>query len=587
VGEDSTHFGDEALQLLKFHGSYQQDHRDLRKGKDRHWMFMIRGRLPGGKMTPEQYLAVDAIADEYGDGTIRVTTRQTFQLYGIIKKNLRPTIRKINDSLITTFATCGDVVRNVMANPAPDVDGRQAKVQAFADELSDILLPATKAYHEIWLDGEILFSGADQTLNQPIDNHASGPRVNDIRLNDHPTPDQNTPSGLNDNGVQEYTASGNNGRNDKTNPSTEKDDLYSRHYLPRKFKIGVTVPRDNSIDLYTQDIGLVAIFNDRHEIEGFNIVIGGGMGMHHKKPETFPRLGDHLGYVRAGQIVDVIKGIVGIQRDFGNRENRKRARMKYLIEDIGIDAFYRELTDRIGFELEAFRPLPAFEPELYLGWHRQSDGKWFLGLSVENGRIKDDANLRLKTVLHLLVRDYRLEVRLTANHNILLTGISVDDKDQVDAILRAHGVLPGNELSNVLKFAMACPALPTCGLAITEAERVFPKVVRDLEKVITQLGLDDEQISVRMTGCPNGCARPYVADIGFVGRSLDKYTIFIGGNPAGTRLNQVYKDLVPLDELVSEVRPLLEHYSEYKLDRESFGDFWTRIGIKEAGQIPV
>jgi sulfite reductase (ferredoxin) len=526
---------------------------------------MIRGRLPGGKMTPSQYLAVDEIASRYGDGSIRITTRQTFQLYGIIKSDLKPTIREINRSLITTFATCGDVVRNVMASPAPDMDGRQAKVQAFASELSDILLPATNAYHEIWLDGEKYYNGEDEVET-------------DVKVEDV----EDVEDKVKTEAVAGIKAGDEAG---KQEPATREEPLYGRHYLPRKFKIGVTVPGDNSIDLYTQDIGMVAIFDSRNDIEGYNVVVGGGMGMHHKKPETFPRLGDHLGYVPASQIVDTVKGIVKVQRDLGNRENRKRARMKYLIDDIGIDAFRQELVKRTGIEPAPFRELPEFEPGLYLGWNRQSDGKWFLGISVENGRIRDDEHLRLKTVLRSLVQEFRIEIRLTANHNILLTGIDEKDRESIDLRLHDHGVLSPHELSNVLKYSIACPAMPTCGLAIAEAERVFPGVVRELEHALTELGLQDEQISVRMTGCPNGCARPYVADIGFVGRSLDKYTIFVGGNPAGTRLNTVFKDLVPLNDLVREVRPLLEHYKERKLGRESFGDFWSRTGIEEVGNL--
>jgi len=531
VDNDSSHFGKEAVQVLKFHGTYQQDNRDLREGRDRHYIFMIRGRLPGGKMSADQYLAIDEIADRYADGTLRVTTRQAFQLHGVIKDGLKKTLREINESLITTLGACGDIVRNVMATPAPDIDGRQAKVQAYADDLSDILLPASRAYHEIWLNGDKVFSGKEEIANG--------------------------------------------------------EPLYGRSYLPRKFKIGIALPRDNSIDVYTQDIGLVALFDDSNEIEGFDVIVGGGMGMHHRKPETFPRLGDHLGYVAKEKVVDLVKGIIEIQRDFGNRENRKQARMKYLIHDWGLDRFKTELTERIGFGLEPFRELPDFDLDLYLGWNRQSDGNWFLGLSIENGRIKDDGDLRLKTGLRAVVERYQPEVRLTPNHNVLLTDIGEEDKKGVEELLLEYGVLMGDELSNVIKYSMACPALPTCGLAITESERVLPDVIRELDGVIRELGIEDEKLSVRMTGCPNGCSRPYVADIGFVGRSRNKYTIFIGGDPSGTRLNREYKDLVPLEELVREVRPLLEHFKHNRSEGESFGDYWNRVGTEEVENIPA
>lgn len=533
VTNDEDHFSKDAIQVLKFHGTYQQDDRDKRKGRDRHYIFMIRSRTPAGKLTPDQYLAVDDISNDYADGTIRVTTRQAFQLHGVIKSELKQTIKEINESLITTLGACGDIVRNVMATPAPDIDGRQAKVQDFADDLSDILLPATKAYHEIWLDGDKIYSGKEEV----------------------------------------------------TNGTTEP--LYSNSYLPRKFKVGIALPGDNSVDLYTQDIGLVALFDDNNEIEGFNVVVGGGMGMHHRKPETFPRLGDHLGYITKDKVVEVVKGIIGIQRDYGNRKNRKQARMKYLIHDWGLDKFRNELIDRIGYDLDEFREIPKFELELYLGWHKQSDGNWFLGVSVENGRIKNEGDLKLKTALRKVVKEFRTEVRMTPNHNVILTDIPEDQKEPIEQIFREHGVALADEIPNAIKFSMACPALPTCGLAITESERALPAVIRDLNDVLEELELQDEKLSVRMTGCPNGCARPYVADIGFVGRSLDKYSIFIGGDPSGTRLNKEYKDMVPREELIHEVRPLLEHFKRERFESESFSDFWNRIGIEDLEEVPA
>ena len=520
---DEPFISKEAYQILKFHGSYQQDDRDLRKGRDRHWMFMIRGRVAGGRITANQYTAIDDIADRFGDQTIRATTRQTFQLYGIIKNELKSTLQDLNKAMISTVGACGDIVRNVMATPVPDIDGRQAQVQAFADQLSDELLPATNAYHEIWLDGEQVYSGRE---------------------------------------VVETS-----------------EPLYGKQYLPRKFKIGVALPGDNSIDLYTQDIGLVAIFDDQKKIIGYNLVIGGGMGMHHRKPNTFPRLGDHLGYINADRVLDVVKEIVAIQRDNGERKNRKVARMKYLVDRWGVEKFRDELESRLGYQLEPFRELPKFELDLYLGWNKQSDGKWFLGLSIENGRIKDDGQRQLKTGLRKTIEKFRPEVRFTPNHNLLLTNIREEDKTGVEEMLKSYGIVWGKEYSRLLRLSMACPAMPTCGLAITESERIFPELIRDLEEVINELGLEEENISVRMTGCPNGCARPYVADIGFVGQSLNKYSIFIGGDPSGTRLNKLYKELVPLEDLVDEVKPLLGQYSNDRNPGESFGDYYERVGI--------
>lgn len=527
---DEPFISKDAYQILKFHGSYQQDDRDLRKGRDRHWMFMIRGRIAGGKVTAEQYAAIDDIADKYGDHTIRATTRQTFQLYGIIKKELKSTMQDLNKSMISTVGACGDIVRNVMATPVPDIDGRQAQVQAFANRISDELMPATKAYHEIWLDGEKVYSGEEEAEIEP---------------------------------------------------------LYGDSYLPRKFKIGVALPGDNSIDLYTQDIGLVAIFDDHKTITGFNVVIGGGMGMNHRKAETFPRLGDHLGYVTADKVLEVVKEIVAIQRDNGERKNRRVARMKYLVDNWGVDKFRSELENRLGYELEAFRELPPFELDLYLGWNKQSDGNWFLGLSIENGRIKDTEERRLKAGLREVVDTFKTEVRFTPNHNLLLTNIPEKDKEGIEVLLRSHGVVWGEEYSNLLRYSMACPAMPTCGLAIAESERVFPEVIRNLETVINRLGLEDEKIAIRMTGCPNGCARPFVADVGFVGQSLNKYAIYLGGDPSGTRLNTLYKELVPLEELVSEITPVLEKYKQGRINGESFGDYLERTGIPQPEEAVV
>jgi len=518
--KDSSYFTKEGLQLLKFHGTYQQDDRDLRNGKDRFYMFMVRIRLPGGRMTSDQYLVHDEIADIYGNGTLRITTRQTFQFHGIIKDNLQKTIRGINNSLVTTLGACGDVVRNVMSNPAPDEDGKQLKIQKVADRLSRLLLPETKAYHELWLNGEKVYSNREEV--------------------------------------------------------SQTESLYGKAYLPRKFKIAITKPGDNSIDLYTQDIGLVAFFNEKNEIEGFDVIVGGGMGMNHRKLETYPRLGDHLGYIPCNKLIPLVTSIIEIQRDHGDRRNRKHARMKYLIDDWGFEIFKKEVENKSDFKLEPFKLLPEFTLNLYLGWHKQSDGNWYIGLPIENGRIKDDGKALVKTGLRNIIRKYNPEVRLTPNQNILLTNIEESDKGLIEDELKSFGIKLSEEQSNIVKYAMACPALPTCGLAITESERIFPGILRDLEKVVEDLGLENDKITVRMTGCPNGCSRPYVADIGFVGRSKNKYSVFIGGDTAGTRLNKKYKDLVDLEDLVDTVQPFLEEYASNHKNGESFSDYWNR-----------
>ncbi len=524
LDNDLDHISKTGLQLLKFHGSYQQDDRDLRKGGDRHYQMMVRTRLPGGGITGEQYLVLDEISEKYGNGAFRITTRQDIQLHGVLKSNLRTTINEINQSLLTTLGACGDVVRNVICNPAPTADGRQAKVQEYVNILSQLLRPETRAYHELWLDGEKVYSNREEV------------------------------------------------------PTVEP--IYGKTYLPRKFKIAITVPGDNSIGVYSNDIGLIAFFDEQENITGFNVAVGGGMGMTHNKPDTFPRLGDEFGYVPADRLIPMVKGIIGIQKDFGNRSDRRYARMKYLLHEWGVDRFRKELVKRTGFELEPFRTMPKFELELYLGWHKQPDGRWYLGINVENGRVKDDGSLRLKTGLREVIKKYRPNVRLTTNQSILLTDIDESHKEKVETALRSYGIAMEDELSNVLKYSMACPALPTCGLAVAESERVLPGVIRELERELEKLGLADEKLSVRMTGCPNGCARPYVADIAFVGRSLNKYSILVGGNPTGTRLNTKYKDLVELEDLVKTVVPLLEIYKQDRFEGETFGDYWNRVGLE-------
>jgi len=526
LGSELPNFSKKAYQLLKFHGTYQQDDRDKRDGKDKEHIFMVRCRIPGGGLTADQYLAHDDLATRYADNTLRITTRQTFQFHGVVKDNLKHTLKGINDALVTTLGACGDVVRNVMCNPAPSSDGLQQQVQRYANELSELLLPETNAYHETWLDGEKISNNRQEVKN-----------------NGEP--------------------------------------LYGSNYLPRKFKIGIATPKDNSIDVYTQDIGLIAI-PENGLIKGFNITVGGGMGMHHKKPETFPRLGDDMGYVPVDQLVPVVKAIIEVQRDFGDRKDRKQARMKYLIHQWGLDTFQKEVEKRLGSSLQAFKPLPEFEMDLYLGWGEQPDGNWYYGLSVENGRIKDTQDMKMKTGIRKAVEEFRTGIRLTANHDIIFTDIKQEEKEAFISRLKAHAIPLPEEKSNAVKYSMACPAMPTCGLAITESERALPSIIRDIEKELDNLGLQNETITVRMTGCPNGCARPYVADIGFVGRSLDQYSIFIGGDPAGTRLNSRFKDLVNKEELVQEIRPLLIRYKEQSRQNESFSDYWNRVGLEYA-----
>ena len=521
------HIDKDNIQILKSHGIYQQDDRDIRKqkGMDKEYSFMVRSRIAGGGLFASQYLAHDKISDTYGNSTLRLTTRQTIQLHGVIKGDLRKALSNLNDQMITAIGACGDIVRNIMCCPAPATDTAHQQIMELTRQLSDHLLPRSRAYHEIWIDGE-----------KQISTHEVDP---------------------------------------------EHEPLYGKNYLPRKFKIGVAWPGDNCVDVFTHDIGLIAVPDSLDRLAGFTVVAGGGMGMNHKKKETFPRLADPLAYVPLEKTRDVVTAIVAIQRDYGDRENRKHARFKYLVDEWGISKLCEELERRLGYTLDPPGEIDEMRPNLHLGWNRQSDDLWYLGLSVQNGRIADTPDVQMKTGLREIIKAYQTGVRLTPNQDILLTHIREADRHGIEEIIKKRNIPHAGTLTAVRKYSMACPALPTCGLAITEAERVFPDVIRKFEKELDDLGLGREEISIRMTGCPNGCSRPYVADIGIVGHSLNKYDIFIGGDIAGRRLNRLYKDLVELDQLVPAVQPLLKHFGENRINGELFSDFMARTNAFE------
>ena len=534
------HFNEAGKQLLKFHGIYQQRDRENRKAGEKRYSFMVRSRIPGGRLTASQYLAHDALADRFGNGTLRITTRQGLQIHGVIKTELRDTLRSIHDVLLTTLAACGDVVRNTMLSPVPATHPVHDAIETSIQRLAEALLPQTRAYHDVWLDGAKTYDGLAETANARPENAE--------RSNEREEP------------------------------------LYGAAYLPRKFKIGVAYPGDNSVDVYTQDIGLIAIA-DKETFLGCNILVGGGLGMTHKKPQTYPRLGSLIGFVPAERLIDVVRAIVTIQRDHGDRSNRRHARMKYLIDDWGIDRFVQELEKRLRYALDPPRQAEPLRNNLYLGWRKQLDGRWFYGISVENGRIRDANGLRLKSALRAVIEQLQPGVRLTPNHDVLLADIDEAARPEVEALLDAHGVSRPEALSLARKHAMACPALPTCGLALTEAERVMPTVIDRMEAELASLGLEQEIVSVRMTGCPNGCARPYVADIGLVGRSGDTYAVFLGGDPDGVRLNKLFRDLVPFDDIVPVLRPILRAFREERRDGEGFGSYCARIGNENLNQI--
>lgn len=521
LASDVSHFEHDDLQLLKFHGTYQQDDRDQRRereagGMEKAYSFMVRLALPAGVLTGDQYLAFDAIADQHANGTLRITTRQGFQFHGVLKGNLKATIAAVNHSLATTISACGDVQRNVMGCPAPLAGEAHELVRQAARDIAVALRPASRAYHEIWLDGERAVS------------------------------------------------------------TESEEPFYGDHYLPRKFKTAIALSTDNCVDIYAHDVGLVAVVAGGR-LTGFNVLVGGGMGMTHNKGDTVARLAEPLGFVPPDRAVEAVRTVAAIFRDHGNRADRRYARLKYLINEWGIDRFREEFQRRATFRLAPAVPLPTPTFHDHLGRHRQPDGRWFYGVFVQNGRIKDEGSYRLKTALHRIASIYRPGMRLTAHQNLLLTDLDETMVGAIEALLREHGVPLAAELPAARRFAMACPALPTCGLAVAESERLLPSVLDLFEAELEALGLRDEPITIRMTGCPNGCARPYTADIAFVGRSLGLYQVYVGGSLASDRVADLYRAQVRESELLPALRPLLTRWATERWDGEGFGDFYQRI----------
>jgi sulfite reductase (ferredoxin) len=539
--EDTTHFSEDAIQILKFHGSYQQDNRDNRvKGAEKDYQMMLRTRNPGGFIPPELYLALDNLSDEYGNHTLRATTRQGFQLHGILKKNLKASIAAIVKNMGSTLGACGDINRNVMAPPAPYKNRPEYTLACeYADRIADLLRPQTEAYYEIWLDGEKYLS---------VEEH----------------PDVVAARQRNTNG---------------TNIEGSPEPIYGTHYMPRKFKIAVTVPGDNSVDAYTQDVTLVVITNEQNELQGFNILAGGGLGRTHNKEETFARVADEIGYVDKADVFDAMKAIVATQRDYGDRYNRRHARMKYLLHDWGVDRFRQQVEQYLGKPLQPYQPLPEWKFYDYLGWHEQGDGKLFVGIQIDNGRVYDNGTLKLKTALREIVERFNLPMRVTPNQSVLLYEIDPQDKDAIQDILSRSGVKAETEIDPLVRFGMACPALPTCGLAITESERIIPSILGRLRALLTKLGLENEHFVVRMTGCPNGCARPYMAELGFVGSAPESYQVWLGGSPNQTRLAQPFMERLHENDIESKLEPIFVLFREERQAGESFGDFCDRIGF--------
>jgi len=533
LDNDDDHFSSVAAKVLKHHGSYQQDDRDVRGAKDdegkplgKSYMFMVRTRIPGGKVSAEQFLTELDLCDQFGDGTLRVTTRQGFQLHGVLRKNMRETIRKINLTKLTTLAACGDVERNVMCCPAPYKNSKvHDEMQAMADRVAEHLKPRTTGYYEIWIQDET-GEKTDVTEFKPVE-----------------------------------------------------EPIYGERYLPRKFKTAFGFPHDNCVDLYSNDLGFLAIV-ENDEIVGYNVLVGGGMGMTPAIKKTFPAVAKRMAYVRPDQVVDVAEAVVKVQRDFGNRSDRKVARLKYLIANWGLEKFKAKVEEYYGQSLPEPHPTDVTDTDDHIGWHEQGDGKWFLGINVENGRIKDEGEMRLKTALRTILNRFGMQTRLTPRQAVILCDVAAEDRTEIDGILEEHGVKSAADLTLARRYSMACPALPTCGLAVTESERVMPQAVDQIEAAMEQHGLAGERLSIHMTGCPNGCARPYTPDVGLVGKAREKYTMYLGGNAEGTRLAFIYEDIVPLEKIGETLDPLFAFYSAERKNGEDFGDFCRRQGVE-------
>jgi sulfite reductase (NADPH) hemoprotein beta-component len=523
-------FSEDDQQFIKFHGLYQQDDRDLRKtGKK--FIMMVRGRIPGGVMTAAQWIVFDDLATRYANNTLRVTTRQSIQFHGIVMKGLGPLIKSINDCLLSTLAACGDVNRNVLAPPTPAYTHAREQVYADCLRVADALRPQTRAYHAIWVDGVQLDLEAPENKNFV-------------------------------------------------------DPLYGKTYLPRKFKVAFVIPPVNDLDVFTNDVGLIAMV-ESDQLVGYNLAVGGGLGRSHGNEQTYPRLADVLGFFRPEHLVGVAKAVLTLHRDFGDRTDRKHARLKYIVAERGVEWTRAEIEQRAGIKLAVARPYVFTTTSDLLGWHRAADSSFFLGLFIETGRIKDIEGHRMKSALRQVAERFpRLEFRLTANQNVLLANVSEAEKSAITALLAEYGVRVEHQASVLHAASMACPSLPTCGLGLAESERFLPGLLDRIEKLAEEVGLAGEEIIIRMTGCPNGCARPYMAEIAFVGKAPGRYQLWLGGDTSGTRLNRVWKETVKDAEIEAELRPLFVRYQIERQPGERFGD-WVARALFPATDQPV
>jgi sulfite reductase (NADPH) hemoprotein beta-component len=517
---------DDDTKLLKFHGSYQQDDRDLREERRRQklepaYAFMIRARLPGGVLTPAQWLAFDAIAREHANGTLRITTRQTFQWHGVRKRHLKPAIAAINRAMASTIAACGDVNRNVVCSANPLQSSAHAHVHAWAARLSDHLQPRTRAYGEIWLDDELIVGAG------------------------------------------------------------ESEPLYGATYLPRKFKIGLALPPINDIDVFAQDLGLIAIL-ERGELAGFNVAIGGGMGATHDDATTYPRLGDVIGFVRPQHLFALAENVIAIQRDWGDRGERRHARLKYTLDRRGVGAFVAELARRCGFALEPARPFAFEHSGDRHGWVEDHHGRWHLTLHIESGRLADTPQRSLLSGMREIAHVHAGGFRLTCNQNLIIADVAPDARAGIDALVARHGLDGYRRQSGIRRHALACVALPTCGLAMAESERYLPDLLQKLETMLDRHGLLDAPILLRLSGCPNGCSRPYLGEIALVGKGPGRYNLMLGADHRGQRLNRLYRENVDEDAILAALETLFARFAAERDGAEHFGDFLLRTDIVAA-----
>jgi sulfite reductase (NADPH) hemoprotein beta-component len=511
-------------QLIKFHGSYMQDDRDLRADRRKHrlekaYSFMIRIRVPGGVSTPAQWLATDELCEKYGNHDFKLTTRQAYQLHGVIKSNLKRTIKEINQAAMDTIAACGDVNRNVMCNPNPFLSEIHAEVLKVSQQISEHLTPNTGAYHEIWLDGEKVESS-----------------------------------------------------------EKEEEPIYGKTYLPRKFKITVAVPPSNDVDIYANCLSFIAIV-EKNKLVGFNVAVGGGMGMTHGAEETYPRIADVIGFCTTEQVKQVAEEVVKVQRDFGCRTDRKHARLKYTVQDNGPAWFLEKLNTYLGWPLQAVRPFVFETNGDRYGWVTDETGNSHLTLFIEGGRVIDRPGFPMRTGLKEIAKIHTGDFRLTANQNVIIANVSPEQRPIIESLVEKYGLEDGKKRSALRLNALACVALPTCALSLAEAERFLPTLITELEQSLEEVGLRHDAITIRMTGCPNGCARPYIAEIGFVGRGPDRYNVYLGGGHAGQRLSKLFKADVPSPEIKPLLAPIFSRYAKERESGEKFGDFVIRAGI--------